>query len=112
MSCVADRIREIEECIRFDPAGRGLLSGSSGGLGQGHLEAAARSMIRDDGLVGIVTGFAIPTPAGPLAETDGPVGSIVLADVLLRLGFEVCLISDELSRTSLQAVAGFAALPR
>ena len=113
MSCVADRIREIEVCIRFDPAGRGLLSGSSGGpdLGQGHLEAAARSMILDGGLIGIVTGFAIPTPAGPLAETDGPVGSIILADVLVRLGFEVCLISDELSRTSLQAVAGFAALP-
>ena len=114
MSGVTDRIREIEACIRFDPAGRGLLSGSPSGpdLGRGHLHEAAQSIVQHGRLIGIVTGFAIPTPAGPLAETDGPVGSIVLADVLSRLGFEVCLISDELSRSSLQAVAEFAAFPQ
>lgn len=114
MSGVTDRIREIEACIRFDPAGRGLLSGSpeSPGLGQGHLAEAARSIVQHGRLVGIVTGFAIPMPSGPLAETDGPVGSIVLADVLIQLGIEVCLISDELSRTSLLAVADFANCPR
>jgi hypothetical protein len=114
MSCILDRIRQIEVSIRFDPAGRGLLSGASAGLdlGRGQLEPAAQSIVSDGNLIGIVTGFAIPTPAGPLAETDGPIGSIVLADVLSTLGFEVCLISDDLSRTSLEAVADFAGFPR
>lgn len=109
-----DRIREIEDSIRFDPAGRGLLSGSCAGpdLGRGHLAAAAQSIVQDGGLIGIVTGFAIPTPSGPLAETDGPVGSIVLAQILNALGLEVCLISDDLSRASLEAAADFAGWAR
>ena len=113
MPTSADRIARIESAIRFDPAGRGLLSRMDGieGLGGLQLEPAARSIVASAKLVGIVTGFAIPTPSGPLAETDGPLGSIVLADVLRSLGIEVCLLTDDLAVHSLKAAARFAELP-
>lgn len=113
MSTSAERVAQIEAAIRFDPAGRGLLSRLDGaqGLGGRPLEPAARSLVDSARLVGIVTGFAIPTPSGPLAESDGPLGSIVLADVLRSLGIEVCLLTDDLAVQSLRAGATFAGLP-
>ncbi len=112
MPTSAERISLIEAAIRFDPAGRGLLSrADQPALGSGQLGPAAHSLAESARLVGIVTGFAIPTPSGPLAETDGPLGSIVLADVLRSLGTEVCLITDDLALPSLKAAAAFADLP-
>ena len=44
--------------------------------------------------VGIVTGFYIPRAAVPAAETDGPLGTAVLAQVLTILGARVDVVTD------------------
>lgn len=90
-------VKAIESAIRTDPAGRGLLGRAEDRAGwrRGALEPAARSLAEGTGEVAIVTGFAIPMPTGPVAETDGPPGAVLLADVLSSLGRSVCLVTDE-----------------
>ncbi len=96
---------EIEQWTQRDPAGRGFLaevpaeSRPCAGdlrLAGEHLAAEARS-------VGIVTGFYVPDAPTPAAETDGPIGAILLADVLQSMGCDVCLITDELCAAAIRA---------
>lgn len=44
--------------------------------------------------VGIVTGFYVPRAAQPAAETDGPLGAAVLAQVLTAIGADVEVVTD------------------
>ncbi len=96
---------EIEKWIHRDPAGRGF-------LGEFHatnrpcaddLRLAGANLAAETRFVGIVTGFYVPDAPAPAAETDGPVGAILLADVLQSIGCDVCLITDELCAPAIRA---------
>ena len=106
-------ISQIEEFVRRDPARRGLIGADGAGPGRGELARAADLFLRGGRPtgVGLITGFFIPAtisqrldgdvggaaPEGPRghAETDGPPGTIVLADVLSGLGMPTSIVTDE-----------------
>ncbi|MBX3442447.1 MAG: DUF4392 domain-containing protein [Planctomyces sp.] len=100
----------LESLIRRDPGQRGLLAALGDIHPLGHLRGAAESLVERDGPVAIVTGFAIPLPHGPVAETDGPPGAVMLADVLRRLGRSVTLVTDIPCRSAVAAAAEIAGL--
>lgn len=106
-------ISEIETLIRRDPARRGLIGADGDGPGKGELARAATFLTESPTAVGLITGFFVPQrnrlinsarqqpgttrslPNGN-AETDGPPGTAVLADVLTALDIPVTVITDEL----------------
>jgi hypothetical protein len=94
----------LEELIHRDPGGRGVASFRVDGLplGAGHLGAAARSVAGSARAIAIVTGFAVHDGQRFVAETDGPPGALALADVLLRHGVEVALVSDSIGLPALR----------
>jgi hypothetical protein len=51
----------------------------------------------------IVTGFFIPTATPPAGETDGPLGALFLARVLIPLGISVVLVTDDFCTRALDA---------
>lgn len=53
----------------------------------------------------IVTGFYIPKGDPPAAETDGPPGALILAQTLLSLGIETCLLTDGYCHSAVAAAA-------
>lgn len=92
---------EIHNIIQQDPGHRGLATWAIGG----QLLPAAMSL-SSAGHCLICTGFFVPT-AGAI-ETDGPPGTIVLAQALLTLGRPVTILMDrhaeEIVRAGLDAV--------
>lgn len=62
----------------------------------GDLERAARATGGALG-VGIVTGFAVPTPGGPAPESDGPLGAAALAAYIQAQGRPVVLLTDDIN---------------
>ncbi len=98
-------VAELERWIRRDPARRGLLASqhSTTSLCAGHLDHAARSLARESRSVAIVTGFFVPDAVPPSAETDGPLGALLIADVVQSAGGEACLITDTPCASALQA---------
>lgn len=98
-----DQIQRIEAAIRTDPARRGLLQSPQDPLGWGELARAAESLAASATRVLIVTGFYIPSARPPAAETDGPPGSIALAEVLTRLGIESTLMTDRFCASAVAA---------
>lgn len=62
------------------------------------LGAAADTLVRGGcgGVVGVVTGFYVPRAERPAAETDGPLGAAILAQVLRGLGSRVEVVTDRL----------------
>lgn len=111
-------ISELESLIRRDPARRGLIGTDEQGPGRGELAAASLLFKENVSRVGLLTGFFVPeltAEKSPTdlsrspdnlpghAETDGPLGTIMLADVLTRLGIPVTLITDELCLPVVQA---------
>jgi D-glutamate cyclase len=105
-------ISEIERLIRRDPARRGLIGADGNGPGEGELAAASELFLGAASGACLITGFFIPAISpgesgsssldpgveGEFgnAETDGPPGTVVLADVLVGLGVPVTVITDEL----------------
>jgi hypothetical protein len=76
------RLAGIEAVVCRD-VGRGtreLMAASSGSL------AAAAQSLATAGKVGLITGFFVPRAEVPAAETDGPVGSALLAAALTACG--------------------------
>lgn len=71
----------------------GLAAAVPGQLGRlaGELAAAGRAR----GRVGLVTGVHIAWAPSPAAETDGPVGTAVLAAALAAIGAEPIVLTDE-----------------
>lgn len=87
---------ELERLIRTDPGRRGLIAMEHdlGPLLPGHLSLAARELADHATSVAIVTGFFIPQASPPAAETDGPLGAVLLAETLERLGVKATVLTD------------------
>jgi hypothetical protein len=87
---------QLRHIIQQDPGGRGLdrLAGNNLFTAcAADLEAACRSLSDTrEALVGIVTGFYIPSAQA--FETDGPLGAFLLAEVLRELGARVVLVAE------------------
>ncbi|MEW4527573.1 glutamate cyclase domain-containing protein [Maioricimonas sp. JC845] len=107
---MTDSVDWLEGLIRRDPARRGLAGHEQSPLCAGHLGAAAHDLADRAAVVGIVTGFAVPLDEGPVAETDGPPGAVMLAEIFSRLGARVWLITDDPCRGALEAGRNFTGL--
>jgi hypothetical protein len=55
--------------------------------------------------VALVTGFFVPHAEPPAAETDGPPGTVLLAQALEGIGIETVVITDEFCRSAVVAAA-------
>lgn len=91
-----ETIRRIESLSRRDPGGRGLSTHVEGGL----LLPAARELHSGERVI-LITGFC--TRSSMIGETDGPSGTLTLADALRRTGKEVVLVTDRFSAPLLAA---------
>lgn len=100
-------LQALERLIRTDPARRGLIAseGEFGPLLPGHLAAAAEELAAHAASVAIVTGFYIPAASPPAAETDGPLGAVLLAATLQQLGVNVLMLSDLACENALRVAA-------
>lgn len=67
------------------------------------LADVAAKLVHSTDRIGIVTGFYVPDAAVPGPETDGPLATAVLADVLTAIGCEVDVITDHFCAAALQA---------
>ncbi len=101
----------MERAIRVDHACRGLLCDDNFHWRAGDLATAARGLAERSGTVAIITGFAVPFPDGPIAETDGPLGAALLGEVLQALGRRVVLVTDDVCAGALRVAATAAGLP-
>lgn len=93
-----DAIRRIETLARRDPGGRGLAAAT----GSDGLHAAANALLGGERII-LITGFCIRSAL--IGETDGPSGTLALADALRQLGKDVVLVSDVYSADLLRAGA-------
>lgn len=93
-----DAIGRIELIARRDPGGRGLASFAT----TSQLGDAARELLSAERVI-LVTGFCIR--AAMIGETDGPSGTLAVADALRQLGKQVVLVSDKYSSDLLAAGA-------
>ena len=95
---LADAIRRIEILARRDPGSRGLASFAN----TYDLLAAANELLAGERVI-LATGFCIR--AAMIGETDGPSGTLAVADALRQLGKEVVLVTDRHSSALLDAGA-------
>ncbi len=95
---LADAIRRIEILARRDPGSRGLASFAN----TYDLLAAANELLAGERVI-LATGFCIR--AAMIGETDGPSGTLAVADALRQLGKDVVLVTDRHSSALLDAGA-------
>ena len=97
-------VDDIERLIQVD-VGRNvtaLFEAARGGLAGGAMALAAA-----EARVGFITGFYVPLGSPPAAETDGPVGTALLAKGLVEVGIACRLATDEPCRDAcVAALAG------
>lgn len=86
-SLISQTARNLEILIQQDPGGRGLAKWGINNT----LFPTALSLAGGDHII-LATGFYILS-AGAI-ETDGPLGAIILADTLIKMGKAVTLITD------------------
>ncbi|HUG89921.1 MAG TPA: glutamate cyclase domain-containing protein [Planctomycetaceae bacterium] len=100
-------LTDIDRVIRRDPAARGLISSEPqyGPLGAGQLQAAAEDLAQHASCVVLVTGFFVPRGDPPAAETDGPPGTLLLAQALEAIGVETRVLTDEFCVSAVAAAA-------
>lgn len=92
---VVDR---IERLIETD-VGRNI--GPLCDAARGGLWGAASALVAADRCrVGLITGFYVPTGSPPAAETDGPIGTALLAKGLAAVGVPCRLATDEPCRSA------------
>jgi len=105
--------RALAKVIRRDPGRRGLAQSPAlaeyGGAPA--IERGAVSLAKHGASVGIVTGFPILVGGQPTAETDGPPGAVMLANVLLGLGRRVSLITDAVGLPAVAAACDVCSVP-
>jgi hypothetical protein len=98
-------VDDIERLIQVD-VGRhvtALFEAARGGLWSAASTLAATPSAR----VGLITGFYVPLGSPPAAETDGPVGTALLARGLVEVGIPCRLATDEpCHRACATALAG------
>lgn len=106
-------IEQFDAAIRRDPAKRGLigLEAEYGPLCPGHLAGAAAELAAHATHLGIVTGFFIPKSEPPAAETDGPLGAVLLAKTLADAGIKTTLITDRNCLAALRVTAAACDFP-
>jgi hypothetical protein len=94
-------VDDIERLIQVD-VGRhvtALFEAARGGLRSAASALAAAPAAR----VGLITGFYVPLGSPPAAETDGPVGTALLAKGLAEIGISCRLATDEPCRSACAA---------
>ena len=113
MIVTANLIREFDTSIRRDPAQRGLIGTEPtfGLLCAGHLALAAAHLAEFGRRVVIVTGFYIPAGDPPAAETDGPLGALLLAQTLLALRIDTRVLTDSYCFGAVAAAARSCGFP-
>lgn len=80
------------ERIANSQSGRGTSAARPWALGSAG-RAAAR-LASPAARIAFVTGFFLPHADPPAAETDGPVGTAVLATILSQAGRDTCVVTD------------------
>jgi hypothetical protein len=96
-----EAVDHIEELIHQD-VGRnidGLFAAAKGGLWRAASALASAPHLS----VGIMTGFYVPLGIPPAAETDGPLGTAMLAAALRELGVPCRVVTDEPCRATCAA---------
>ena len=93
-----DKLAAILAAIQTDPGNRGLARDPADNLFTacpGDFAAACRAVADDPGSgVALLTGFYIPTATPPASETDGPLGTVLLAAALADLGYRPVVVTD------------------
>jgi hypothetical protein len=97
-------VARIELLARRDPGRRGFSSCAPSGL----LLPAATDLYGGERIV-LITGFCIRSAM--IGETDGPPGTLALADALRQLGKEVMLVTDRYSAGLLEAGVAMSGAP-
>lgn len=103
------------QCLEIQ--GRGLPRGIKGPLYEAVratrdrplVMAAAQMLDRAPCRIGIVSGAAVPGHM-PNGENDGPFGTVVLADALVRIGHRVTIFTDPPAAGPFRALLGHGAL--
>jgi D-glutamate cyclase len=85
----------------------GLFAATRGGLWRAASELAAAPRLS----VGIMTGFYVPKGTPPAAETDGPVGTALLAAGFARVSVPCRLVTDAPCRAACAAALAGAGIP-
>jgi len=108
-----DLLCQLEQCLRRDPAQRGLIGteAARGPLCPGHLAAAVDHLARRGRQAWIITGFYVPKGSPPAAETDGPPGAALLAAALQGSGIEAWLLTDRYCASALRVIVAGYGLP-
>ena len=108
-----DKIARLESICSQD-VGRGieyLVKAAKGGL----LGAARSIAEHPHPNVAIITGFFMPNGNPPCPETDGPIGSALLAATLLNIGIPVRIVTDSLCyqtvKTAVNAAGIYSNIP-
>lgn len=83
---IIEKISQVEKVIQQDPGNRGV----SNFYTQALFDATQR--LEKSNHIAILTGFFIPSAQQP--ETDGPLGSMFLAEALMARGKKVTLVTD------------------
>ena len=103
-------LTELRDLIQDDVGKRGLRTDPERNLVNAYPDdfaAACRNIAEHPApVLGVVTGFYIPTATPPAGETDGPLGAIFLARALTPLGAQVVLITDDFCERALHAGLG------
>jgi len=94
-------VDDIERLFQVDVGRRvtALFEAARGGLWSAASALAATPSAR----VGLITGFYVPLGSPPAAETDGPVGSALLAKGLADIGISCRLATDDPCRRACAA---------
>src|ERR671913_272744 len=100
----ADRIAAIEALVCRDVGRKtaALIAASAGEL------AAAASSLGEATCVGLITGFFVPRGEVAAPETDGPVGTALLAAALAACGVPARIAVDTPCAGAVRAAAGAA----
>jgi hypothetical protein len=100
-------LNQIRDLIQEDVNQRGLRTDPERNLiteCADDFAAVCRSLVETPGaMVGIVTGFFIPTADPPAGESDGPLGALFLARALTPLGISMVLLTDGFCEPALSA---------
>ncbi len=112
---IDQKLKAIRDLIQVDAGGRGLARDPLENLLTAcpdDFAAACRSIAgHNSPMLGVVTGFHIPTAEPPALETDGPLGALFLARALTPLGIPVMTAIDPHGVAAMNAGYRAAGLP-